>query len=183
MRAQRLPKRRNRRGLNAALLNLPRIPMSTPLADLAPQESAIPPRSDDLDEGDLADQPSDEGSHLMGLVTLTGTKIVNYENETLGTVADLMFDLDHGRISYAVMTSGGFLGMGGKHFAIPWGVLEIDKVKRCLVLDADAATFEKSPGFNPGKWSESQPGDVSWQDKLHRHYRSKPERVQNVTGN
>ena len=120
------------------------------------------------------DQGAEETSPLMGLVSLTGTKIVNYEHETLGTVADLMFDLDNGRVSYAIMRSGGFLGLGEKHFAIPWGVLEIDRVRRCLVLDADAATFHKSPGFNPGRWAESQPGDSSWQDRLHLHYRSKP---------
>ncbi|CAN5349917.1 hypothetical protein BH09PSE5_BH09PSE5_19200 [soil metagenome] len=120
-----------------------------------------------------ADEIIDESAHLMGLVSLTGARILNYDQEILGTVADLMFDLDSGRVSYAVMASGGFLGLGEKHFAIPWGVLEIDRDRKCLVLDADAATFQKSPGFNPGRWSESQPGDSSWQDKLHLHYRSK----------
>ena len=115
----------------------------------------------------------EETSPLMGLVSLTGTKIVNYEHETLGTVADLMFDLDNGRVSYAVMTSGGFLGLGEKHFAIPWGVLEIDRERRCLVLDADAATFHRSPGFNPGRWSDSQPNDGSWQARLNLHYKPK----------
>lgn len=135
-----------------------------PVAETSESLSAV--ESDTIDD-------VEETSPLMGLVSLTGTKIVNYEHETLGTVADLMFDLDNGRVSYAVMTSGGFLGLGEKHFAIPWGVLEIDRERRCLVLDADAATFHRSPGFNPGRWSDSQPSDGSWQARLNLHYRPK----------
>lgn len=116
--------------------------------------------------------PRAEGSSLMGLATLTGTKIVNYEHETLGTVEDVMLDLDQGRISYAVMRSGGFLRLGEKHFAIPWGVLEVDRERRCLVLDADVATFQNAPGFNPGRWIESQPDENNWQDDVTMHYKA-----------
>lgn len=114
-----------------------------------------------------------ESQHLVGLASLEGTKILNYDHEPLGAVADLMFDPDNGRISYVVIKSGGFLGLGEKHFAIPWGVVEIDRERHCLVVDADTTTFSQSPGFDPTQWSESRPdphGENSWQERLHLHW-------------
>jgi len=54
--------------------------------------------------------------------TLTGDKVVNRQKEDLGKIEHLMIDVEKGRVAYAVLSFGGFLGMGDKLLLSP-GVL------------------------------------------------------------
>ena len=57
---------------------------------------------------------------FLSASTLKGDKVVNRAGEDLGKIEELMIDLRDGRIAFAVLSFGGFLGMGDKLFAIPW---------------------------------------------------------------
>jgi sporulation protein YlmC with PRC-barrel domain len=61
----------------------------------------------------------------MSVSTLKGHNVVNKAKEDLGKIEDLMIDLENDRIAYAVLSFGGFLGMGNKLFAVPWKALEL----------------------------------------------------------
>ncbi|AKJ30609.1 PRC-barrel domain-containing protein [Caldimonas brevitalea] len=115
---------------------------------------------------------SGPGPRLMTADTLTGDKVVNRQGDTLGTISDIMLDVPRGRIAYAVMSSGGFLGLGDKLFAIPWAALTLDTDKKCFVLDADKTLFDSAPGFDKDQWPES--ADLSWHQNVHTHYKSRP---------
>ena len=56
---------------------------------------------------------------VLSASTLNGDKVVNSYGEDLGKIEDFMLDLENGRIRYAVLSFGGFLGVGDKLFAIP----------------------------------------------------------------
>ena len=56
--------------------------------------------------------------------TVIGSKVVNAQNEDIGKIEDLVLDAGAGRIAYAVLSFGGFLGMGEKYFAIPWNAFQ-----------------------------------------------------------
>lgn len=88
--------------------------------------------------------------------TLIGDPVLNSEDKDLGKVEDFMIDLDTGCIVYAVLSFGGFLGLGDKFFAIPWASLRIDQEDECFRLDIDQETLEKAPGFNKDDWPEPQ---------------------------
>ena len=62
--------------------------------------------------------------------TVIGSKVVNQQGEDLGTIEDIVVDVDVGRIAYAVLSFGGFLGMGDKYFAIPWEAFRFDVTDR-----------------------------------------------------
>ncbi|MDP3137793.1 MAG: PRC-barrel domain-containing protein, partial [Burkholderiaceae bacterium] len=66
------------------------------------------------------------GPHLMGADTLVGNDVYNKDGEDLGDVKEIMLDMRSGRVSYAVLSFGGFMGMGDKLFAVPWDVLKLD---------------------------------------------------------
>ena len=72
---------------------------------------------------------------VLAADTLTGDKVVNLQNEDLGKIEHLMIDLGTGRIAYAVLSFGGFLGMGDKLFAIPWSALVLDTVEKRFILN------------------------------------------------
>src|SRR5688572_31169658 len=78
---------------------------------------------------------SGPGPDVMAASTLEGNAVVNAANEDLGTVTDLMLDVRSGRIAYAVLSCGGFLGIGDKLFAIPWPALTLDADRKCFILN------------------------------------------------
>ena len=52
-----------------------------------------------------------------------GTNVYNADNEELGTVDDIMIDKISGKAIYAIMSFGGFLGIGEKYHPLPWSTL------------------------------------------------------------
>jgi hypothetical protein len=89
----------------------------------------------------------------MSVSTLKGHKVVNKAKEDLGKIEDLMIDLENDRISYAVLSFGGFLGMGNKWFAIPWRALELKLYEHTLIitLNVDQEVLKKAEGFDKDK--------------------------------
>ena len=76
-----------------------------------------------------------------------------------------------GRIAYAVLSSGGFLGIGDKLLAIPWRPLTLDADNACFVLDVSKERLE-APGFDNNHWPSM--ADESWARELHTYYRARP---------
>ena len=69
--------------------------------------------------------------------TVIGSSVVNAQNEDLGKIEDLVLDAGAGRIAYAVLSFGGFLGMGDKYFAIPSNAFHFNLKDNRAVLDLD----------------------------------------------
>jgi hypothetical protein len=74
--------------------------------------------------GNIVSGPSDHrsnpGPEVIAASTLEGNSVVNHQDEELGTILkDIMIDVPQGQVAYAVLESGGMLGMGSKLFAIP----------------------------------------------------------------
>ena len=84
--------------------------------------------------------------------TLTGTDVRNREGENLGNIKDFILDVENGRVMYAVLDFGGFLGIGDKYFAVPLEAFRTDTQSEQLVLDIDKARLENAPGFDKNNW-------------------------------
>jgi sporulation protein YlmC with PRC-barrel domain len=89
---------------------------------------------------------------VLSAHTLMGDPVRNPDGEMLGEIKELMIDLDTGRVSYAVVSFGGFLGLGDKLFAMPWTVLRVDTEKRQFLLDVPKGVLESAPGFDKSEW-------------------------------
>ena len=120
--------------------------------------------------------PAVPAARTLGIVlsgsSLKGDKVVNYKGEDLGKIEEIMIDLDRGRVAYAVLSFGGFLGLGDKLFAIPWQAITVDTVKKQLILNADKALLEKAPGFDKENWPDM--ADLSLGTTLYGYYGYKP---------
>ena len=111
---------------------------------------------------------SGPGPQLMTASTLEGDKVVNRQGEDLGEIDEIMIDVPRGRIAYAVMSSGGFLGIGDKLFAIPWSALTLDTDNKCFILDVDKQRLENAPGFDKDHWPSM--ADETWAREVHEYY-------------
>lgn len=117
-------------------------------------------------------EKSGPGPRLMTASTLEGNHVVNLQGETLGEIKEIMLDVPRGRIAYAVMSAGGFLGMGDKLFALPFSALTLDTDRKCFILDAPKETIESAPGFDKDRWPDA--ADMTWQRDVHSHYGRTP---------
>jgi len=104
--------------------------------------------------------------------TVTGDSVVNRKNEDLGKIEEIMLDPTSGRIAYAVLSFGGFLGMGDKLFAIPWSALELDTINKRFILDTPKQKLETAPGFDKDNWPDM--ADRAWGESVYTHYGQRP---------
>jgi sporulation protein YlmC with PRC-barrel domain len=100
--------------------------------------------------------------------TVIGSSVVNAQNEDLGKIEDLVLDAGAGRIAYAVLSFGGFLGMGDKYFAIPWNAFRFDLSEKRAVLNLDKKLLENAPGFDKDNWPNL--ADSVWGTSIYKHY-------------
>jgi hypothetical protein len=84
--------------------------------------------------------------------SVIGTKVVNAQNEDLGKIEDIILEAGSGRAAYAVLSFGGFLGMGDKDFLIPWSAFSFDLANNRALLNVDKDRLKNAPGFDKNSW-------------------------------
>lgn len=108
------------------------------------------------------------GPRLMGADTLLGNDVYNLADEDLGDIKEIMLDMQSGRVAYAVLSFGGFLGMGTKLFAVPWEALKLDTANHRFTLDVSKDRLKDAPGFDEDRWPDM--ADPTWATGVHRFY-------------
>jgi sporulation protein YlmC with PRC-barrel domain len=109
---------------------------------------------------------------VLGATSLTKDAVRNRNGDDLGSLKEVMIDIPAGRVAYAVLSFGGFLGIGNKLFAIPWEMLTVDEDRQCLLLDIDKKTLENAPGFDKDHWPDMS--DPAWGAQVYTYYGRKP---------
>jgi hypothetical protein len=108
-------------------------------------------------------EDKDQLGHWKGS-QIIGAKVEDPSGKDIGKIEDLMVD-SSGRVQFAVLSFGGFLGVGDKWYAIPWKALHVERdadsanVER-VVLDASKETLEKAPAFARDRWPDAK--DTHW---------------------
>jgi len=105
---------------------------------------------------------------VMSAGTLAGDRVRNAAGDDLGKIEEIMLDVPSGRVAYAVLSFGGFLGMGNKLFAIPWNALTIDEPEHQFILNVDKQVLETAPGFDKDNWPDM--ADPTWGSQIYNHY-------------
>ena len=109
-----------------------------------------------------------EHTSVLSASTLIGDTVRNQQGEELGSLEEMMLDLDSGQVAYAVLSFGGFLGLGDKYFAIPWQAVSVDTENHEIVLDVSKEKLENAPGFDKDNWPSTV--DRSWVAEVHSYY-------------
>ncbi|WP_159877745.1 PRC-barrel domain-containing protein [Aquitalea denitrificans] len=108
------------------------------------------------------------GPYLMGASTLTGNAVLNRQGEVLGDIKEIMLNVSNGRVEYAVLAFGGFMGIGGKLFAVPWRALVLDAINKSFMLNVSKDRFAHAPGFDKEQWPDM--ADPTWATTVHDFY-------------
>jgi hypothetical protein len=100
------------------------------------------------DDSKAGDSTVEDTSHaLISSRRVEGTPVYNRQGDKLGTIHSVMIDKLSGQVAYALMSFGGFLGVGGKVHPVPWAMLDYDPDRDGYVVDLTRAKLEEAPAF------------------------------------
>lgn len=109
----------------------------------------------------------DETSHLIASNKVEGTTVYGRNGERLGTIYNFMVDKKSGQVEYAVMSYGGFLGMGSRYFPIPWRMLDYNTREGGYHVDMTERDLENAPSFD----RDNEPRyDRRYSGRVHDYY-------------
>jgi sporulation protein YlmC with PRC-barrel domain len=109
------------------------------------------------------DNPSDTGGRLIAASKVNGTAVYNTAGENLGSVYDVMLDKASGKADYAILSFGGFLGIGQRYHPLPWHQLTYDPQASGYVVNLDRSRLEGAPTYEADDlslWDERRTTDI-----------------------
>ena len=114
------------------------------------------------------DVATDETGSLIAASKVNGTSVYNRQGESLGSIYDVMIDKISGQVSYAVMSFGGFLGMGEDYYPLPWSKLHYDTQLGGYRADITENQLKGAPKF-------TRSTDWDWSnrtndEKMYKYY-------------
>ncbi len=89
----------------------------------------------------------DESRFLISSDKVEGTEVFSTDGEKIGQIEHLMIGKRSGRVEYAVMGFGGFLGIGESYNPLPWEALDYDTDKGGYVVNIDKDRLKDAPRF------------------------------------
>lgn len=114
----------------------------------------------------------DEVGRLISADKVEGTTVYNPNGDTVGKVSNIMIDKISGRVAYAVLSSGGILGIGKDAIAVPWNVLKYNTDKGGYVVDVEHTKLENAPQMASGDFRELE--DRDFEKHIHDYYNIDP---------
>jgi sporulation protein YlmC with PRC-barrel domain len=108
-----------------------------------------------------------ETSSLIAAEKVSGTTVYNTTGEDIGEIYDVMIDKASGKVAYAIMSFGGFLGIGEKYHPLPWSMLKYDTQRGGYVVDVSTDLLQGAPAYAQGAdpW-----GKRSYEEKIYGYY-------------
>jgi PRC-barrel domain len=120
----------------------------------------------------LETQATSTSSHsLISSDRIDGTDVYGVDRNKIGSIEELMIDKISGKVAYAVLSFGGFLGMGDEHYPLPWSTLKYDTGLGGYIVNLNRDQLDKAPKYHPNEeWDWSRSND----ERLHSYYKAQP---------
>ena len=108
--------------------------------------------------------------NLITTDRVTGTPVFNLDGERIGHVDNLSIDKVSGHVRYALLSFGGFLGIGERFHPLPWAVLTYDPGQGGFVAPLDKTQLQAAPSYTKTELEAFGAGDQSYRDRLFGYY-------------
>ena len=108
-------------------------------------------------------QQETEAATLLAASEIKRAKVTNLQNQDIGDIDELLIEPATGQVRFAVLSVGGFLGLGSTKVAVPWLAFQfgIDGSKTKYLLDATRERLEKAPRVEGKNYERLYPADVA----------------------
>ncbi len=107
--------------------------------------------------------------NLISSEDVEGTKVCDSSGNRIGEIDHLMIDRSSGNVRYAIMSFGGFLGLGHSHYPVPWNALKYDASVGGYVSNITEQQLRDAPEFSDDSWTNRE-----WETDWHDHFGAKP---------
>jgi hypothetical protein len=112
-----------------------------------------------------------ETNALIGSDKVDGTAVYGADQQKIGSVERVMIDKLSGKVAYAVISYGGFMGMGEDHYPTPWSNLKYDTNLGGYLVNLTKDQLEKAPSYaDENDWQWSRENDR----RVYSYYRAEP---------
>lgn len=120
----------------------------------------------------MSDMDKMTSGNLINAEKVHGTDVYNMKGDKLGAIEDLVLDKEKGYVRYAVLSFGGFLGLGDKHYPLPWAALKYDTRKDGYVVNLSKEQLENAPAYESDEKIDWTPDYGSRVDAFYKsnHY-------------
>ena len=106
-------------------------------------------------------------TNLISSEDVQGTQVYSPDDSHIGDIDHLMIEKVSGKVAYAVMSFGGFMGMGTSMYPVPWGALKYDTSMGGYRTNITEAQLQNAPAYDDNSWA-----DRNWEENIHRHYKA-----------
>jgi hypothetical protein len=106
---------------------------------------------------------------LVSSEDIEGAKVLDPNGENIGEIDQLLIDRVSGNVRYAIMSFGGFLGLGNRKYPLPWGSLKYDSEHEGFIANVTQQQLKDAPQFGAESWT-----DREWESRWHRHFQTRP---------
>jgi sporulation protein YlmC with PRC-barrel domain len=106
---------------------------------------------------------------LISSENVQGTNVYSPDGSKIGEVDHLMIDKGAGKVSYAVMSFGGFLGLGSNHYPLPWAALKYNTELGGYQTGVTESQLKGAPPYVDGAFASRD-----WEANVHTHYGVQP---------
>ncbi len=114
-----------------------------------------------------------ETERLIGSDKVEGTNVVRPNGETIGEIERVMINKRSGQVAYAVMSFGGFLGVGENYYPLPWSMLTYDENLDGYVVDLTEEQLRAAPKLTDAE-DDDMWADRKWGRSVHDYYGVQP---------
>ena len=112
----------------------------------------------------------EEVKPLISAKRVDGTRVFNRAGEHIGDVDDVMINRRTGQVAFAIMSFGGWLGIGEKYHPLPWSMLDYDPAQEGYVIDIGREALERAPSYTRHELT----GEHAWRERIFLYYGSGP---------
>lgn len=112
-----------------------------------------------------------ETTSLIGSDKVEGTAVYGADQRKIGSLERVMIDKVSGKVAYAVLSFGGFLGMGEDHYPVPWSTLKYDTNLGGYLVNLTKDQLEKAPKYSDSSgWNWNRESER----RVYDYYRTRP---------
>lgn len=125
---------------------------------------------------DIAERPAHDAAanaardDLILSSRVRNTAVFNTYGDKIGHIEDLSIGRVSGKVRYALMSFGGFLGIGEKFHPLPWDMLKFDTERDGYVVGLTKEELTEAPSFTADQLAAYGGQDIEYRDDLYRYY-------------
>ena len=136
----------------------------------AQDAATTPPRDSAGSDATQAQAGRERIMRDMRASQLIGMKVRNAQGEDLGDIRDVVLDVNNDRVHYAILSFGGFVGLGDKLFAYPVRMFGLGSDARSLTLNVAKEQLENAPGFETRSWPRWNAREDTYRADVERYF-------------